>query len=119
MIPRNLTGLGRFLGIERFDGAAELGEIGADAGILVDRLDRAVEETVGRACRLGNLLAAHRGQLIDLLAEFRTIRIQFGEFVDELRDALVELGGFLGFEGNQARRFGRRKGLKRIGRVEF
>ena len=92
MIPRSLRGLARFLGVERFDGATKLGQVGADAGVLVDRLDRPVEEAVRGAGGLGDLLAAHRGQLIDLLAELGAVGIERGELVHELPDALVELG---------------------------
>ena len=108
----DLAGLGRFLGIQLFDGAAKLGQVGADAGILVDRLDRAVEEAVRRAGGFGDLLAAHRGQLVDLLAEFRAVGVERGELVDELRDALVELARFLGLERNQPGGFGRRDRLQ-------
>jgi predicted hotdog family 3-hydroxylacyl-ACP dehydratase len=38
-------------GIEVFDRAAQFGQIGADAGILVHRADRPVEEAVGHARR--------------------------------------------------------------------
>ncbi len=106
-------------GIERFDRAAKLGQIGADAGVLVDRLDRPVEKAVGRARGLGDLLAAHGGQLIDLLAEFGAVGIERGELIDELRNALVELGGFVRLERDEAGGFGRRDRLQRLGRVEL
>ena len=106
-------------GIERFDGAAKLGQVGADAGILVDRLDRPVEEAVRRARRFGDLLAAHGGQLIDLLAEFGAVGVQRGELVDELGDALVELGRLLGLQRDQPAASAGGDGLQRFGRIEL
>ena len=103
MIPRILRVFVASFGIERFDGAPKLGQVGADAGVLVDRLDRAVEEAVRRAGGFGDLLAAHRGQLVDLLAEFRAVGIERGELVDELPDALVELARLLGLQRDQPR----------------
>ena len=91
-----------FLRVERFDGPAKLGQVGADAGVLVDRLHRPVEEAVRRAGRLGDLLAAHRRQLVDLLAEFGAVGIERGKLVDELRDALVEFGRLLGSSRGRA-----------------
>ena len=117
--PEDLAGLGRFLRIERFDGAPKLGEVGADPGVLVDRLDRPVEEAVRRAGGFGDFLAAHRGQLVDLLAEFRAVGIERGQLIDELADALVELARFLGLERDQPRGLGGRDRLKRLGRVEL
>ncbi len=87
--------------------------------ILVDRLDRPVEEAVGSARGLGDFLAAHRGQLIDLLAELRAVGVEAGQFINELRDATVELGRFLGLQRDEARRLGRRNRLERIGRIEL
>ena len=52
-----------FLRVERLDRAAKLGQVGADPGVAVDRLDRPVEEAVRSAGGFGDLLAAHRGQL--------------------------------------------------------
>ena len=88
MMPRNLRVLVASFGIERLDRAAKLGQVGADAGVLVDRLDRPVEEAVGRAGGLGDFLAAHRGQLVDLLAEFGAVAVERGQLVDELGDRL-------------------------------
>ena len=90
-------------GIEILDGLAERGEIGADAGILVDRLDRPVEEAVGGAGRLGDLLAAHRGELIDLLAEFGRIGVERDQLVDEGVDLRLELGLLLLLQRHEAR----------------
>ena len=118
MMPRRFPGLARLLGIERFDGAAKLGQIGADAGVLVDRLDRPVEEAVRGAGGFGDLLAAHRGQLVDLLAELRAVGIERGELVDELADALVELARLLALERDEAGRLGGSDRLKRFRRVQ-
>ena len=117
--PEELRGLGRFLGVERFDGAAKLGQVGADAGVLVDRLDRPVEETVRGARRLGDFLAAHGGQLVDLLAELRAVGIERRKLVDELGDALVELARLLLLQRDEARRLGRRDRLERLRRIEL
>ena len=119
MMPEKLAGLGRFLRIERFDRAAKLGQIGADPRVLVDRLDRPVEEAVGCAGRLGDFLAAHRRQLIDLLAEFRAVGVERRQLVDELVDAPVELGRLLGLERDKPGRFRRRDRVQRLGRVEL
>ena len=53
-MPKSLRGcqIAPLAGIEILDGAAQLGEVGADAGVLVDRLDRPVEEAVRMAGRL-------------------------------------------------------------------
>ena len=101
-----LARLARALWIERFHRAPELRQVGSDPAVLVDCLHRPVEEAVGRAGRLGHLLAAHRRQLIDLLAELGAVGVEPGELIDELGNALVELGRFLGLERDQARRFG-------------
>ena len=84
-----------FLGIELLDRAAKLGQVGADAGVAVDRLDRPVEEAVRGAGGLGDFLAAHRGQLVDLLAESGLFAVERGQLVDELGDLAVELAGLL------------------------
>ena len=120
--PEELAGghaLAGFLGIERFDGAAKFGQIGTDPGIAVDRLHRPVEEAVRRARGLGDFLAAHRGQLVDLLAEIGAIAVERGEFVDELGDLVVELAGLVSLQRHQARGFVHRHRLKRVGRIEL
>ena len=94
-------------------------QIGADPRILVDRLDRPVEEAVRCAGRLRNLLAAHGGELIDLLAEFRAVRIERRELVDELIDALVELARFLRLQRNEAGSLRRRDRVERFRRIEL
>ncbi len=71
-------------GSKRLHGAAKLGQVGADAAVLVDRLDRTVEKAVRRSGRFGDFLAAHGGQLIDLLAELGTVGIKGGKLVHEL-----------------------------------
>ena len=122
MIPRNLRPVSDLLfsfGIERFDRAAKLGEVGADAGVGVDRLDRPVEEAVRGAGGFGDFLAAHRGQLIDLLAEFGAVRVERGKFVDELGDAIVELAGLVALQRHQPGGFGGDDRLERLGRVEL
>ena len=43
------------------------------------------------AGRLGDLLAAHRGQLVDLLAEFGRVGVERDQLVDEGVDLLLEL----------------------------
>ena len=111
---QDLAGLGRFLGIERFDRSAKLGEIGADARVLVDRLHRPVEKAVRGAGGLADLFAPHRGQLVDLLAEFGAVGIEARKLIDELCHALVELGRFLGLERDQAGGFRRHDGLQRF-----
>ncbi len=77
------------LGIERLNRAAKLGKVGAYTGVAVDRLDRPVEEAVGCPSRFGNLLAAHRRQRVDLLAEFGAVAVKRGQLVHELGDFLV------------------------------
>ena len=114
-----LARLGRALGVELLDGAAKLGEVRADARVLVDRLDRAVKEAVRSASGLGDLLAAHRGQLIDLLAEFWAVGVEGGQLIDELIDAPVKLAGLLGLERDEAGRLRRRKRIERFGRIEL
>ena len=117
--PEELAGLGGFLWVERFDGSAKLGQVGADPGVLVDRLDRAVEEAVRRSRRLGDFLAAHRRQLIDFLAEFGAVGIETRQLVDELRDLLVELACLFRLQRHQAGRFRRRDRVQRLGRIEL
>ena len=58
---------------------------------LVDRLDRPVEEAVGMAGRLGDLLAAHRRQLVDLLAEIGRVGVERDQLVEERVDLVLEL----------------------------
>jgi hypothetical protein len=106
-------------GIELLDGSPELGQVRADAGIAVDCLDRAIEEAVRSAGGFRDLLAAHGGELIDLLAEVRAVRIQAGKFVDELRNALVELADLFRLQWNEPGRVGRGDRLKRLGRVKL
>ncbi len=84
MKPRSFFVLVGFLGVEGFHGPAKLDQVGADPGVLVDGLDRPVEEAVRRAGGLGDLLAAHRGQLIDLLAELGAVGVERRKLVDEL-----------------------------------
>ena len=105
-------------GIEILDRLAQLGEVGADAAILVDRLDRPIEEAVRCARRLGDLLAAHRGQLIDLLAEFGRVGIERDELVDEGIDALFELALLILLQGDQAGGLRGLDVLQRLGRIE-
>src|SRR6185369_3583108 len=71
-----LAGLGRPLGIQRFNGPAKLRKVRADPAVLIDRLDRAVEETVRRPGSLSDLLAAHGRQLVDLLAELGAVGVE-------------------------------------------
>jgi hypothetical protein len=78
-------------GVEVLDGAAKLEQVGADSGVLVDRLDRTVEETVRMAGGLGNLLAAHVGQLVDFLARTPGVGVGRDQLVDELVDDGLEL----------------------------
>ena len=119
MIPRSLRGLRRFLGVQILDRAAKLGQVGADPRVLVDRLDRPVEEAVRGSRGLGDLLAPHCGQLVDLLAEFGAVGIERGQLFDELGDALVELAGLLGLERNQSGRFCRGNRLQGIRRIKL
>ena len=111
--------LARFLGIELLDRPAQLGQVGADAGVGVDRLDRPVEEAIGGARGLGDFLAAHGGQRIDLLAEFGAVRIERGELVDELLDLLLELADLVALQWHQARGLGRGDRLERLGRLQL
>ena len=83
--PRQLAALAR---IEVLDHAAQFGQIGADAFVLVHRAHRAVEEAVRHARRGHDFLAAHIRQLVDLLAEFGRI----GIFGDQIGDEAVDLG---------------------------
>src|SRR5207253_4318898 len=115
----DLAGLGHFLRIQRLASAAKPGKIGTDPAVLVDCLDRAVEEPVGGARRFRDFLAPHGGQLIDLFAELGAVRIEFSELVDELRNAVVELARLLGLERDESRRFGSWHGLERVGRLEL
>ena len=114
-----LARLAGALRIERFDRTSELRQVGADAAVLVDCLDRAIEEAVGGAGRLGDFLAAHRRQLVDLLAELGAVAVEGGKLLDELLDTLVELADFLVLERNQAGGLGRCDRLKRFRRVEL
>ena len=109
----------RFLGIERLDGTAKLGQVGADPGVAVDRLDRAVEESVRSACGLRDLLAAHRGQRIDLFPELGRIAVKRGEFVDELGDLAVEFAGLGVLQWDESGSLMNRDRLERLGRVEL
>ena len=107
------------LGVELLDRAAKLGQVGADAGVAVDRLDRAVEEAVRGAGGFGDFLAAHRGQLVDLLAEFGAVAVERGKLVDELGDLLVELAGLLVLQRNEAGGFLHGDRLQRLGRLQL
>ena len=117
--PENLAGLRCSLRVQRFHRAAQFRQICADARVLVDRLDRTVEEAVRCARRLGNLLAAHGGELVDLLAEFRAVGVECRQFLDELIDALVELARFFRLQGNEARSLAGRNWVERFRRIEL
>ena len=117
--PEEPAPLRRVLGIERFHGAAQFGQVGADAAVLVDRLDRPVEEAVRGSGRLGDLLAAHRGQLIDLLAEFRAVAVERGQFLDISADLCVELARLLGLQRHQPGGLTRHDRLQRLGWIEL
>ena len=98
--PRQLAALAR---IEVLDHAAQFGKIGADAFVLVHRAHRAVEETVGHVRRSHDFLAAHIGQLVDLLAEFGRIRILGDQIGDEAVDLGLQLAFHLVRDGYEAR----------------
>ena len=117
--PEELPGLRGFLRVQGFHCPAKLGQVGADAGILVDRLHRPVEEAVRSACSFGNLLAAHGRQLIDLLAEFRAVGVERGKLIDELRYALIEFGSLLGLQRDQTGSLRDRDSLQRFGGIEL
>ena len=120
--PQELAGgqrLAVLARVEVLDGAAKLGQIGADASVTIDRLDRPVEEAVGRAGGLCDFLAAHRRQLVDLLAEIGAVAVERSQLVDELGDLLVELAGLLAFQRHQAGGLVDGNRLQRFGRVKL
>ncbi len=77
--------------IEIFDDPAQFGQICADAFVLVHGPHRAIQETVGHAGRGHDFLAAHIGQLVDLLAELRRIRILRNQVFDKPVDLGFQL----------------------------
>ena len=111
--PRQLAALSR---VEVLDHAAQFSKIGADAFVLVHRAHGAIEEAVRHARRGHDFLAAHIGQLVDLLAEFGGI----GVFGDQVGDEAVDLGLQLGLhlvrDRHETRRLFRLDLGHRIGR---
>lgn len=69
--------------------------------------------------RLCNLLAAHIGDLVHLLAELGRIGVQRRQFRDEALDPLVELALLALLDGHQTRRLLRRHRRHRLGGVRF
>ena len=70
------------------------------------------------ARRLGDLLAAHRGQLIDLLAEIGRVGVERDQLVDEGVDLLLELALLLLLQRHQARRLLGLDDLQRLRRLQ-
>ena len=106
-------------GIEFLDRAAQFGKIGADAAVLVHRSNRSVEEAVRHAGRRRDLLAAHVGELVDLLAEFRRIGVDGHQFGDEAIHLVIQLRSLFLRQRNEARSLFRSDARHRIGRGEF
>ena len=71
------------------------------------------------ARRLGDLLAAHIGQLVDLLAEFGAVGVGGDQLVDELVDDRLQLRLHAFLDRHQPGRLGRLDRLQRLGRLEL
>ena len=102
--------------IEFLNRAAERRKVGPNARVLVHRANRPIEKAVGHARGSGNFLSAHVGQLIDLLAEFRALRIDRDKIRDESIDLGFELAAVFLRDRNQSRGLRRRNDGHRIGR---
>src|SRR5690606_11355064 len=89
--------------VEPLDRGAQFDQMLAEVGVAVHRADRAVEEAVRMARRLQHLLAAHVGDLVDLLPESGRIDVLRDKVVDEAVDALAELRFLLGRQRDEAR----------------
>ncbi len=77
--------------IEILDRAAQFGQVLADAGFLIHRAGRAVEEAVRLPRRVANLLLTHRADRIDALAEFGRVDVLCDQVVDEGIDPGLQL----------------------------
>src|SRR3546814_12632917 len=77
--------------VEPLDRRAQLDQILADVGVAVHRADRSVEKAVRMARRLQHLLAAHVGDLVDLLPEGGRIDVLRDDVVDKSGDACAKL----------------------------
>ena len=105
--------------IEILDHATQFGEVGTDAFILVHRPQGAVEEAVGMTRCRHDFLAAHIGQLVDLLAEFGRIGILREQVLDETVDFLLKLALHLFANRNESGSLFRRDLRHRIGRGQL
>ena len=105
--------------IEILHHAAELGEVLPHAGFLIHRAHRAIEEAVGLAGGVADLLRAHRGDRIDALAEFGRVGVLRHELRDEMVDPLLQLAFGAVVDGDQPGGFLRGDGRHRIGRRQL
>ena len=105
--------LAGFAGIKILDDLAQLHQIGTDAGFLVQRARRPIEEAVGLGGGPRNFGRTQVGERIDLLAEFRAGGIGGDQLIDEAFHLGFQLGLFLILQRHQAGGFRRRNGAHR------
>ena len=111
--------LAAFAGIQLFDHSAEFRQIGPDAFIPVHGPNGAIEKPVGHAGRSHDFLAAHIGQLVDLLPEFGRIGFLRQQVGHESLNLFVELRLLLICDGNQPGRLVGGHRRNRVGRSEL
>ncbi len=88
-------------GIEVFHGSAELGQVGANAGVAADGLHRSIQEAVGVPGRFGDFLPPHCGELVDFLPELRTVRIGGDQIVHKGINLELERGALFLLQRDQ------------------
>ena len=108
-----------FAGVQLFHNASQFGKIGAHAFILVHGPDRAVQKAIGMLRRGKDFLAAHIGELVDLLAKFGRIGIGRDQIGDEAFDFGGQLVFHLVLNGDQTGSFLDRDFRHGIGRRQF
>ena len=97
----------------------QFSKVCAYAAGFVHLADWAIEKAVGLPCRFHDFLAAHIGQLVDALAEFRAVHILRQQVSDIALHLFGKLAFHLIFHRHQPDSLLGRNGRHRIGRGQF
>ena len=105
--------------VQIFNNAAQFGEICADAGTFIHAANGLIKEAVRLRRCFHNFLAAHVGQLVHALPEFRAVHILRDQVSDIGFNALRKLALLFIRHRNQAHRLLRRDGWHGVGRRQL